>query len=208
MTERNNLFEEMQAHLLNDDAPSAYFKRICGAEFFTEYPLSLLCRLKEVPQSPKHHPEGSVWNHTMLVVDQAAGEKGRSRDPRAFMWAALLHDLGKAETTSSEKGRITAYNHDKVGALRAKDFLEELTGDMALVRRVVSLVRWHMQILFVVRSMRFADIKNMLKEIEMDEIALLGYCDRMGRLNADRKAETENLKKFREKCLEFIAKND
>lgn len=208
MTEKKKLFEEMQAHLLEDDAPSAYLNRICGEEFFSEYPLSLLCRLKDVPQSPKHHPEGSVWNHTMLVVDQAAKAKRRSRDPRAFMWAALLHDLGKAETTSSEKGRITAYNHDKVGALRAKDFLEELTGDMALVRRVVSLVRWHMQILFVVRSMRFADIKNMLKEIEMDEIALLGYCDRMGRLNADRKAETENLKKFREKCLEFIAKND
>ncbi len=208
MTEKSKLFEEMQAHLLKDDAPSAYFSRICGAEFFSEYPLSLLCRLKEVPQSPKHHPEGNVWNHTMLVVDQAAGVKGRSRDPRAFMWAALLHDLGKAETTSSEKGRITAYNHDKVGALLAEDFLKEFTGDKPLIRRVAMLVRWHMQILFVVRSMQFADIGNMLKEAGMDEIALLGYCDRMGRLNANRKAEIENLKRFKEKCLEFITKND
>ncbi|HYE69171.1 MAG TPA: hypothetical protein VEA58_11210, partial [Anaerovoracaceae bacterium] len=110
----------------------------------------------------------------------------------------------KADTTNNEKGRITAYNHEKVGAMQAEDFLKDFMKDKALIRQITALIRWHMQILFVVKSMKFADIKTMTEETDMEEIALLGYCDRMGRLNADRKAENENLRIFMKKCLEFI----
>ena len=205
MTDKMKLFEEIQAHLLTDDAPADYFNRISKKEIFSEYPFFMLNRLKEVPQSPKHHPEGNVWNHTMLVVDEAARKKTESRNPVAFMWAALLHDIGKAETTNNEKGRITAYNHEKVGALQAADFLKDFMENKMLIHQVTALIRWHMQILFVVKSMKFADIKTMMKETDMEEIALLGYCDRMGRLNANRKEENENLRIFMEKCRAFIA---
>jgi putative nucleotidyltransferase with HDIG domain len=174
---------------------------------FRSYPFSMLSRLKEIPQSPKHHPEGNVWNHTMLVVDEAARQKSRSKDPAAFMWAALLHDVGKADTTDSSKGRITAYNHEKAGAAQAEIFLKDFLDDHDLIRRIVSLIRWHMQILFVVKSMQFADIKGMLKEAEAEEVALLGYCDRMGRLGADAQAEQENVKIFLAKCLDFITRS-
>lgn len=205
--EKKKLFEEMQVHLLKDDAPSVYFNRISGLDIFNEYPFSMLSRLKEVPQSPKHHPEGNVWNHTMLVIDKAAQKRKKSRSPVAFMWAALLHDIGKAETTNEENGRITAYDHDKAGARKAADFLAEFMEDEELIRRITALIRWHMQILFVVRSMRFADIKSMGEETDIEEVALLGYCDRMGRRGADVQAENENLKVFMEKCRAYLTKN-
>ena len=78
--------------------------------------------------------------------------------------------------------------------------------DEELIRKVTALIRWHMQILFVVRSMQFADIKSMAKEADIEEVALLGYCDRMGRRDADQKAENENLKVFMEKCSAYLAK--
>jgi len=207
-TGKKEIFLEMQAHLLKDDAPSAYFTRLNDSGSLNEYPFSMLSRLKEVPQSPKHHPEGNVWNHTMLVVDEAARKKEKSADPVAFMWAALLHDIGKTETTKDDGGKITAYNHDRVGALRAGEFLKEfldvnIPAEKALIDRITALVRWHMQILFVVKSMKFADIKTMIEHVDPEEIALLGYCDRMGRLNADRKAENKNLKLFITKCREW-----
>ena len=90
-----------------------------------------------------------------------------------------------------------------MGAGQAAVFLEEFSEDETMIKNVASLIRWHMQMLFVVRSMQFADIKGMLQDTDVDEIALLGYCDRMGRLNADRKAENENLQIFLEKCHEF-----
>lgn len=206
MIEKKKLFEEMQEHLLKDDAPSIYFSRIREEGKLREHPFSMLERLQKTPQSPKHHPEGSVWNHTLMVVDEAARKKRESREPLAFMWAALLHDIGKADTTRSEGEKVTAYNHEKVGALQAGEFLGEFMEDKGLIRRITALIRWHMQILFVSKSMKFADIGSMVEDTDIEEIALLGYCDRMGRLNADRNAETEHLNRFLEKCREFITK--
>jgi putative nucleotidyltransferase with HDIG domain len=42
------------------------------------------------------------------------------------MWAALLHDIGKPDTTKQYKGRITSYDHDKAGALIARKFYQNL----------------------------------------------------------------------------------
>ncbi len=200
MVSTQNLFDEIQAHLLQDDAPSEYLNRICMEEAFEKDPFSLLARMKKVPQSPVHHPEGNVWNHTMMVVDEAAKMKTKSRNPKVFMWAALLHDIGKAETTRNRKGKITAYNHERAGAERSKAFLQNFTDDREMIRQVVALVRWHMQILFVVKSMPFADISGMQEETDPGEIALLGFCDRMGRLNADQREEEEHLRQFLKKC--------
>jgi hypothetical protein len=63
-----------------------------------------------------------------------------------------------------------------------------------------------MQLLFVVKSMQFADIGSMLAETEPEEIALLGYCDRMGRLGVDRRVEKENQEVFMAKCHDFITR--
>lgn len=57
----------------------------------------------------------------MQVIDAAAHNRIKSREPVVFMWAALLHDLGKAPTTRLRKGRITAYDHDRVGAEMAEE---------------------------------------------------------------------------------------
>lgn len=196
----SHLFPEMEHHLLVDDAPSVYLNEVSKTKEFAKYPFSLLLQLKKTPQSPVHHPEGNVWNHTMLVIDEAAKRKHESKDSTAFLWAALLHDIGKAETTKTRKGKITAYDHDKASAVRAREFLEIFTEDKDLIQKVTGLVRWHMQILFISRSMKFADINGMKKDTDPEEIALLGLCDRMGRLYADEATELEHVRQFMEKC--------
>ncbi|QOX65396.1 HDIG domain-containing protein [Anoxybacterium hadale] len=200
MVGNTQLFCEMEQHLLKDAAPSEYFNHICESDAFAQHPFSLLLRLKDVPQSPIHHPEGNVWNHTMLVVDEAAKYKHESNDPTALLWAALLHDIGKAETTRTRKGKITAYDHDKASAVRTREFLGKYMKDEKLIDKITALVRWHMQILFVIKSMKFANIEGMKRDTDLKEIALLGFCDRMGRLNADEHAEREHLRQFLEKC--------
>jgi len=123
-------FSEINAHLMSDNKPSNYFTELCKTEIFeARYPFTLLGDLMKVPQSPQHHPEGNVWNHTMLVLDNAGDRKHLSQNPKVFMWSALLHDLGKAPTTKLTKGRITAYDHDKWGERLSIQFLKELTND-------------------------------------------------------------------------------
>jgi putative nucleotidyltransferase with HDIG domain len=85
----------------------------------------------------------------MLVVDQAAGLKQYSTDSRVFMWAALLHDIGKPLVTKRHRGKITAYNHDREGAELTRRFLRPLTEEEDFIERVAWLVRYHMQILYV-----------------------------------------------------------
>lgn len=200
MSAEKELFNEMDRHLLKDEKPSKYFIAIKDSPLFRKQPFSLLLRLEKVKQEPKHHAEGNVWNHTMLVIDKAAKAKDKSSDSRAFMWGALLHDIGKHDATKVRKGKITAYDHDKLGAEQAREFLEHFAAKQEFVDKVVALVRWHMQILFVVKSLPFADIDGMKEQTSIEDIALLGLCDRLGRTGADREKEEENIRIFLEKC--------
>lgn len=194
------LFEEIERRLLFDEKPSLFLSELAASSSLSEYPFDMLGRLRDTPQSPLHHPEGSVWNHTLLVVDEAAKVKEQSSHPRAFLWAALLHDIGKPSTTMRRKGKITSYDHDKVGARMAEEFLRCFTADTQLIERTARLVRYHMQILFVVKSLPFAEVEQMKQETDLREIALLGLCDRLGRTGADRRQEEENIRIFLEKA--------
>ena len=205
------MFDEFEKHLMEDEKPSIYFKEIINDENITsEYPYTLLSALVDTKQSPEHHPEGNVWIHTMLVVDNAAKVKGLSENPRAFMWGALLHDLGKAPTTKIRKGKITSYDHDTVGAELCRKFLETFTEDEAFIKQVTALVRWHMQTLFVMKDLPFGDVKSMSSEISIKEIALLSQCDRLGRGKISQgkiKEEKENIKSFIRKCEEILLRS-
>ncbi len=204
MKKLENEFKQLNQHLQEDEKPSLYLRDLAQNRWYMEsYPFSLLGDLKEVEQSPVHHPEGSVWEHTLMVVDLAAEGKHLSQDPRVFMWSALLHDLGKAHTTKIRRGRITAYDHDKHGAVLAAAFLKEFLDKDEFVKKVSQMVRWHMQILFVVKKLPFAQLDKMLQEVSPGEIALLSLCDRLGRGEMDeatRLQELENTKYFISRC--------
>lgn len=193
-------YEEIDLHLQEDEKPSLYLNELWKTPIFKEYPFSMLYQLNFTEQSPLHHPEGNAWKHTMLVVNEAAKIKGKSKHARVLMWAALLHDIGKPSTTMLRKGRITSYDHDKEGEKLAKEFLTAVKAEEALIKQVAKLVRYHMQILFVVKNMPFAEVEQMNKETDIEEVALLGYCDRMGRTNADHKKEEETIRQFLQKC--------
>lgn len=197
------LLYEINNHLLMDEKPSEYFNSILDVPIFKEHPFCMLYNLKKAEQSPVHHPEGNAWNHTLLVVDYASKQKNKSKNEKVFMWAALLHDIGKPPTTKVRKGKITSYDHEKVGAVMAREFLEEFTTDESFINDVCSLIRWHMQILHVVKNMPFGNIKDMKEETDINEVALLGYCDRLGRKNPDVEKEQNNIEVFLKKCMDF-----
>lgn len=200
MKSKQDFYLEVNDHLLNDEKPSEYFNRVCELPIFDEHPFTMLKKLIHTKQSPIHHPEGSVWNHTMMVLDEAAKRRGNSKDARVFMWAALLHDIGKPDTTKIKKGKITSYRHDERGSELVKLFLEHFTDDHDFINKVSALVRFHMQILFVVKKLPFADIVSMKKQTEIQEVALLGLCDRLGRLGVDEKKEKETIQLFIDCC--------
>lgn len=76
-------FAEFDAHLMEDEKPSVYFRALVdGGAFPRQPPFSMLADLIGLEQSPEHHPEGDVWTHTLLVTDNAA-QAGGSANRRA-----------------------------------------------------------------------------------------------------------------------------
>jgi tRNA nucleotidyltransferase (CCA-adding enzyme) len=109
-----------------------------------------LFALIDCPQDPDWHPEGDVWIHTLLVVDEARAridglDRGRQV---AVMLGALMHDLGKPATTAFEDGRIRSRGHEAAGVAPATSLLDRLnvhTIDGFDVRReVLGMVAHHL----------------------------------------------------------------
>jgi tRNA nucleotidyltransferase (CCA-adding enzyme) len=103
------------------------------------------------PQEPEWHPEGDVWVHTLMVVDQARARiDDLPRGPAAaMMLGALCHDLGKPETTAVIDGRIRSPGHEEAGVAPATRLLDRLNVqslDGYDVRRaVLGLVAHHLK---------------------------------------------------------------
>lgn len=191
-----NLFKAIAQHLLHDENPAVFLRQALYEGLFQKEPFYIFKRLEQTEQSPVYHPEGNVWNHTLLVVYEAAKRRSEQVDPAAFMWAALLHDLGKPDTTKIRKGKITSYNHEQVGAELAENFLSCFIDDASFIAHVTGLIRFHMMMLFVLKDSRFSTFKEMLEETDYKELGALCLCDRLGRTGANQAVEEENLRMF------------
>src|SRR5258706_12943012 len=77
------------------------------------------------PQEPEWHPEGDVWVHTLLVIDEARKRIDDLDYPRqvAVMLGAVCHDLGKPATTAFLDGRIRSLDHEEAGVAPSTSLL-------------------------------------------------------------------------------------
>ena len=62
----NRKIRDIENSLLYDKKPSEYFDKLFKTRELDRKPLDTLKRLRDVNQSKKYHPEGSVWNHTII----------------------------------------------------------------------------------------------------------------------------------------------
>ena len=141
---RERIEGELKKALLKTKRPSVFFEVLRRMRqldcWFPE-----LAALIGVPQNPVFHAEGDVWNHTMMVLDEAAKLRHKTQNPYWFMLAALTHDFGKAVCTEEINGVIHAYEHEQKGIPIAETFLKRLTGETKLHRYVLNLVELHMK---------------------------------------------------------------
>lgn len=105
--------------------------------------------LEGVPQEPEWHPEGDVWTHTLLVLDQAAAIAEREGLPPADRLAAVLgalcHDLGKPSTTAHRDGRIRSLGHAEAGIAPTRRVFAALSFGSAVEASVLAIVRHHLR---------------------------------------------------------------
>lgn len=101
--------------------------------------------LQGVEQPPEFHPEGDVWTHTLLMLDQLKAP------PVTLAWGVLLHDIGKP-ATFERLDRIRFNGHVDAGAKIARRILARLKFPLDEQERILALVENHM---------RFSDVRRM-----------------------------------------------
>jgi len=138
------VFEEMKKALLKADKPSLFFRNLFHMGQLSSWFPEVL-KLKGIEQSHKHHLEGNVFNHTMMVLDEAAKYRECVKNKMGFMLTALVHDFGKIVTTEVIDGEIHAYRHETEGLPVIKAFLKRLTNEKQLIDYVLSLSEHHMK---------------------------------------------------------------
>ncbi|MFJ2397534.1 CCA tRNA nucleotidyltransferase [Streptomyces sp. NPDC087843] len=105
--------------------------------------------LPELPalrlERDEHHRHKDVYDHTLIVLEQAMELEENGPD-LVLRLAALLHDIGKPRTRRFEKdGRVSFHHHEMVGAKMTKKRMSELKYSNELVKDVSRLVELHLR---------------------------------------------------------------
>jgi len=106
-----------------------------------------IARMKGVQQPPQFHPEGDVWIHTLMLLEQLV-----PGCELTLAWGALLHDVGKPPTFRVAPDRIRFDGHVEVGVAIGADICRRFRFSNDETRQILSLIENHM---------RFADAPRM-----------------------------------------------
>lgn len=107
--------------------------------------------LIDTPQEPEWHPEGDVWIHTLMVVDEAAKILRRpdyvftQEEQLQVMFGALCHDFGKPATTLVEDGRIRSRGHEEAGVEPTQQFFKRLPVSTDIERAACHIAADHLK---------------------------------------------------------------
>ncbi|NYV73071.1 CCA tRNA nucleotidyltransferase [Streptomyces sp. UH6] len=105
--------------------------------------------LPELPalrlERDEHHRHKDVYDHTLIVLEQAIDLEENGPD-LVLRLAALLHDIGKPRTRRFEQdGRVSFHHHEVVGAKMTKKRMTALKYPNEMVRDVSRLVELHLR---------------------------------------------------------------
>ncbi len=105
-----------------------------------------------------------VWTHSLKTVEYI-DPSGLDLPAWELRLAALLHDVGKPATrTVDADGGVHFYEHDRVGAQIAAEWLRTLRYSNATVERVATLVRMHMRPGFYTPEWKDSAVRRLIRD--------------------------------------------
>lgn len=123
---------------LRAERPAVFFRSLRDCAGLSQL-LPELERLFGVPQPERHHPEIDTGEHSLMSLEQAARLTPEPDVPVRF--AALMHDLGKAETPPENWPRHPG--HEEAGVAPIEDVCRRLRIPTACRELAVLCSRFH-----------------------------------------------------------------
>lgn len=136
-----------------------------------------IARMKGVEQPPQFHPEGDVWVHTLLMLEQLPAGCSPT-----LAWGVLLHDVGKPPTFTppdSPGGRIRFDQHAEIGAQMAREICRRFRFSNEDTEQICALVANHLRFKDV-QQMRPATLKRFVRLPRFEEHMELHRLDCLG----------------------------
>jgi poly(A) polymerase len=127
--------------------------------------------MKGVEQPPEFHPEGDVFVHTLMLLDNLPQPCSST-----LAWGALLHDVGKPATFRRATDRIRFDNHVEVGVKIAEAICQRLRFSSEDTAQVLALVENHMRFGHVGR-MKESTLKRFMRMRNFDQHLALHRAD-------------------------------
>jgi poly(A) polymerase len=146
--------------LLTEGAVRRGFELLEQAGLLREL-LPEISRLKGVEQPPEHHPEGDVWIHTLMMLEDLPVGVSPT-----LAWGVLLHDVGKPPTfrpVEETADRIRFDGHVEVGVRMAAEICRRLRFANEETEQVKALVANHMKFKDV-GQMRQSTLKRFVRQ--------------------------------------------
>lgn len=180
---KERVHEEWKKLLLKSEKPSKGFEIMRELGIIEHY-FPELHALIDVPQSPKWHPEGDVWVHTMMCVDEMVALLGQNEKLNLkFMFAILCHDLGKATHTTVEvDGSIRAIGHEEAGLEPTKSLMLRLMDEHDFIKSLLPLVEHHLKpSQFYAAKSKASAIRRLASKVNIEELVVVAKADFLGR---------------------------
>ncbi|MGB5918262.1 CCA tRNA nucleotidyltransferase [Arcobacter sp.] len=180
------IFEELKKLFLKSSKPSVGFELLKELGILKYYPE--LQALIGCEQEPQYHPEGDVWIHTLMCLDEMAKLKtGDEYKDLVLFFAILCHDFGKPLCTKVIDGKITSHKHESLGIEPTISFLEKLTNDKKLIADILPLVKNHLSPfqLYLHNSSDKA-VKRLALKVDIEMLCLVCLADCLGRTIEDK----------------------
>ncbi|MDD4328836.1 MAG: hypothetical protein PHD79_02700 [Aliarcobacter sp.] len=187
---KERVYEEFKKLFLKSSKPSIGFElmRELGIlKYFSELQALINCI-----QEPEYHPEGDVWVHTMMALDEMARilkEENIENDYKELylFYSILCHDFGKPFCTEEINGKITSHKHESLGIEPTISFLSKITNEKKFIEIVCSLVKNHLapfQLYKTESSLKA--VKRLSLKVNIEDLCLVCLADCLGRTIQDK----------------------
>lgn len=179
----DRIWKEMSRALM-EDHPRLFFDTLLECDVLHRI-FPEIYKLKTALESLKWHPEGNAYEHTMLVLTQAALFNS-SLDIR---FAALMHDLGKGITPRDKLP--SHFGHDVNGVELVKNFSNKFRVPAKIRDDAMKATRYHMYLhkLDTLNPKTFVKMFDDMRVLnDTNSVRVLyavGICDERGRLGSE-----------------------
>ena len=209
---KERIYEEFKKLFLKSQKPSIGFeflRKLGVLKYFYELEALIGC-----VQDEEYHPEGDVWIHTMMTIDELSKilkEQNIEDEYRKLylFYGILCHDFGKPFCTKEINGKITSFKHEALGIEPTISFLSKLTNEKKFIEIVCSLVRNHLtpfQLYLAESSLKA--IKRLSLKVNIEDLCLICLADCLGRDIKDKEKCPKAINWVLEKAKELDIHNE